>query len=472
MTAPRLATTRPAALTGRVGQGGENRIHDVALVQALLGVRRARGGRMYLSGDYVTGKLDRPTAEALMRFRLDHGDRNVKGPLPRSGPVFNKLAQGQSLAVLEGTALPYKLATLAEPGAIEGPIAQLLSAERKVALKAVMKAFISDWGIALNVEIKPATNNLPPRSNAKWIHESLPLVAHFTPRNLWVHNGRTLSSVPNSTQFHARAKVLYEAVAADLKARGIQAFAITDPADVKIQNGLKDDLAHVVRTDLEGVEALAQFLLAVGRKKGFTLAVRFFEHYLRASGSSIEIGRGEALEFDLIRNAVQENAERFKQRNFIAPEQSTPGSLAVEEIAKDPKARFTQFEDHWKKDISFSMADQAKILVSGDTETASIAFGPGASSVTSTGEFLLRRQGDQVLVTGTITHVWTDPGYNFDRGKYFDEEARVLERQGKARPFLWKVEWRDAVVGLLQIENAFSPYATRRWINFEISPAS
>jgi hypothetical protein len=98
--------------------------------------------------------------------------------------------------------------------------------------------------------------------------------------------------------------------------------------------------------------------------------------------------------------------------------------------------------------------------------------GTGASSVTSTGDFLLRRQGDQVLVTGTITHLWTDPGYNFDRGKSFDREARILERPGKARPFQWKAEWRDAVVGLLEIENAFGPDATRRWIEFEISPAS
>ncbi len=30
MTTPKLANTRPAALTGRVRQGGDNRIHDVA----------------------------------------------------------------------------------------------------------------------------------------------------------------------------------------------------------------------------------------------------------------------------------------------------------------------------------------------------------------------------------------------------------------------------------------------------------
>ncbi len=144
MTAPKLAATRPAALTGTIGQGGFNRVHDVALVQALLGTKRAKGGRPYLRGDHVTGRYDRATADALLRFRMDQRDANIRQPLARSGPMLNRLAQGQALAVLEGTAIPYKLATLAEPGAIEGPVAALLSAERKVALKEVMKAFTQD----------------------------------------------------------------------------------------------------------------------------------------------------------------------------------------------------------------------------------------------------------------------------------------------------------------------------------------
>ena len=64
MTALKLATSRPAALTGTVGQGGVNRIHDVALVQALLGTKRNRkSNRPYLR-DPVTGKYDGATAEA------------------------------------------------------------------------------------------------------------------------------------------------------------------------------------------------------------------------------------------------------------------------------------------------------------------------------------------------------------------------------------------------------------------------
>jgi len=476
MTAPKLATTSPAALTGRVGQGGDNRIHDVALVQALLGVRRAKGGRMYLSGDHVTGKYDRATTEALLRFRMDQRDTSIKRPFQPRGSQISKLAQGQSTVVLEGTNIAYKTANLAEPGEIKGEAAKLLSAERKVELKAVMKDFISDWGIALDVEIKVAANNLPARtSKFKISFESLPLVAHFTPRNLEIHNGRTLSSVSNNTQFQARAKALYEAVAADLKTRCIDAFGISDPVDVKIQNGLKGDFASVVRTDLEGVEALSVFILAEFRKWGLRLAARFFEHYLGASGQAIELNPEDALEFDLIKNAAQENIERFKQRNFISPEQSTPGFLAVKEIAEDPAARFTQFKDHWKVDLNFSVPGLERFYKAAKTDitdTASAFLATGKSSVTSTGDFLLRRQGDQVLVTGTITHLWTDPAYNFNSGQVFHPESKILERHGKGQPFPWQAEWCDEVVGLLEIDKPFTPYAKSRWLNFDVQPKS
>ncbi len=90
--------------------------------------------------------------------------------------------------------------------------------------------------------------------------------------------------------------------------------------------------------------------------------------------------------------------------------------------------------------------------------------------MTSTGDFLLRRQGDQVLVTGTITHLWTDPAYNFNPGQYFHPESKILERHGKGRPFPWQAEWRDEVVGLLEIDKPFTQYATSRWINFDVQP--
>ncbi len=280
MTAPKLALTRPAALTGRVGQGGDNRVHDVALVQALLGAKRARGGRPYMAGN-VTGKYDKETAVALLRYRMDQRDGSIKQPLARSGPMLNRLAQGQSLSVLVGTAKPYSYATMAEAGPIKGPDAGKLSAERKVDLMQVMRELTRDWGIAFDVEIKAATGSA--RSLASALSDSRPLVAHFTPRKFAVHGGQRLSPVMSTTMFRDRVKELHDPLAADIKARCAEAFGIKDPVDVKIHERLKDDLACVVRTDLEGVEAFAQSLLAFFRKEGLRLAVRFWEHYTKGT---------------------------------------------------------------------------------------------------------------------------------------------------------------------------------------------
>ncbi len=473
MTAPRFATTRPAALTGTIGQGGVNRIHDVALVQALLGAKRDRRSRPYLR-DHVTGQYDKFTAEALMRYRMDQRDTSIKRPFARSGPMLNKLAQGQALAVPEGMAIPYHIATLAEPGPIEGPIAALLSAERKVALKEMMKAFIQDWGIAFNVEIKPATDNLPARTGELLgDYNSLPLVAHFTPRNLSVRLPRGLSAVPSNAQFRAKTKALYEMVEADLKARCVQAFGIKDPVDVKIQNGLKNDLACVVRTDLEGVEALAQFLLADFRKQGFTLAVRFFEHYLKANGDSIQLGREEALAFDDVQDAAAVNVERFWQDNLIAPKTPKQGLLEVEAITKNPEEKVQKFEDHWVRAIPSRAIENWLRSMFGldvDPQSGSIGFGVGGSNLTSRGEFFLQRSGDRIAVTISVTHVWSDPGYDFNKKAPFYDESQVLERNKKAKPFPWMAEWNEVITGELQIENAYSPNAARRRIGFETRP--
>jgi hypothetical protein len=97
----------------------------------------------------------------------------------------------------------------------------------------------------------------------------------------------------------------------------------------------------------------------------------------------------------------------------------------------------------------------------------------GASSLTSTGEFVLQRKGTRILVTGAITHVWSDvDGYNFNAGAIFRPESQVLERHKKAKPFKWAVKWEEGILAELQIVNAFSPNATRRWISFETNPIS
>ena len=112
-------------------------------------------------------------------------------------------------------------------------------------------------------------------------------------------------------------------------------------------------------------------------------------------------------------------------------------------------------EDYWKADIEIETTtgkrEFAKSFFFGPFDTVSLGLGAGASHVTSCGKFRLARRSDRVLVTGLVSHVWTDEGYNFNKGAFFHDQAQILERHGKAKPFKWWAAWQDAVEGELEV---------------------
>jgi hypothetical protein len=105
-----------------------------------------------------------------------------------------------------------------------------------------------------------------------------------------------------------------------------------------------------------------------------------------------------------------------------------------------------------------------------DPQSGSIGFGPGGSNLASRGEILLQRTDDWIAVTISVTHVWSDDGYNFDKETLFYDESQILERHGKAKPFKWAAEWTDVLTGDVQIQNPFTPIASRRGTSFEARP--
>ncbi len=199
------------------------------------------------------------------------------------------------------------------------------------------------------------------------------------------------------------------------------------------------------------------------------------ENYLKAGEDLIVLSRDEALAFDDVQDAVAVNIERFTQINLIAPKSSAQGLTEVEAITKNLEEKVQTFQDHWVRGIeSRAFGNRLKPMFGFDVDpqSGSIGFGIGGSNLTSTGEFLLQRESDRITVTVSVTHVWSDLGYKFKPGKPFYDESQVLERHGKAKPFPWKAEWNDVIAGELQIVNAFTPNATRRWIGFEVRPLS
>ena len=161
---------------------------------------------------------------------------------------------------------------------------------------------------------------------------------------------------------------------------------------------------------------------------------------------------------------------------LIAPKSKAPGATeAVEAITKNPEVKNQSFDDHWVKAIpSRAVWNKIKSMFGIDVnpQSGSIGFGVGGSNLTSSGRFELQRKGDRILVEGKITHVWSDDGYDFNKGAAFHDESQVLERHKKAKPFKWKAEWHEVLTGELLIVDGYSANPTRRGVRFEVRPAS
>lgn len=228
-----------------------------------------------------------------------------------------------------------------------------------------------------------------------------------------------------------------------------------------------------MRTDLEGVEALTQFYLADGRKKGFTLAVRFLENYLKANPDEIHLSREEAVSFPDVRDARMVNISRFWQLNLIAPKTDQQGLRELEAISKIPVQDAQTFTDSWERTISSKAAENvfwSLINVDVDPQSGSIGFGPGGSNLKSTGVFELQRNGNRIAVTIAVTHRWSDEGFKFDPNDPFYHESRVLELHKKAKRFLWSAEWVEILTGEWEIIDPFTTTATRRMIGGDTLP--
>ncbi len=251
--------------------------------------------------------------------------------------------------------------------------------------------------------------------------------------------------------------------------------------DQAIDRELRGKFACVIVTELEAALATAALELKEFDGYGNPLAARFLRNYLAAQGQDIELTRKEALTFQIVAEAASENIERFKEHSIAGPEPGNPSHNRLMAFLSDRKAvPGVILEDYWKVDFNLKpwsgLGRELRSRAEDRRNAKAFSYGAGASHVTSEGRFQLIWQNDRVLAKGTITHTWTDEGYNFDKYQPFYLESQVLERHHKAKPFKWWATWKDEIEGELEVferpllEGLMAPRVLT-WIRCKVSPA-
>ena len=256
---------------------GQNRPADVALIQALLGLKRNRRGQAYLAGR-VNGRYDTQTAAALAQFRLDNNDPDPRRALPAHDAMLQRLAQGNRFAVVEGTTTPYKLNPSAGAGNVGGPKANGLTADGQRKLRQLLQEIGRDYGITFDVHVHAVPGN------------KYALAGSFRPNNLMLQDGRGSGThVPSSQALQIKARPLYQTLANDINARCARILGIKDTEDRRINDTLKNKLTCVVRSEVDGIEAWARARVvgstSIGRNMVMYCKYQLF--YLEVNGRNI-----------------------------------------------------------------------------------------------------------------------------------------------------------------------------------------
>ena len=443
----------PPRLSGTVGKSASNRPHDVALVQALLGEVKDRGRP--LLKDHVSGRFDRETEAALATLFKAAGDRSPNQRLATGHPLLQKIAQNQSLTVVEGTSAPYEARRSAPKPRITygkdilgGNVS--LTPDELSKLEKIVAGLGNSLGVAFNVHVEAA----PSDGNI--------LIATFLPNGCNVHDGRRWCRNVNSAEAIRSANpMLFQAFVNEIKQRADMAFPITAPQDKIADQAIEGEFAAVIRPRVVASLMLAQTYLNSGRVSGFDLAAKLLEHYLSGTGTPLVITREEALSYYVIRDAVETNTNRIREENLLHPDPGDDDYEAIIDAINSKPGTTTSFSDTWKYDLATTSQTGIERLlesfVDDPSDTLSMILGPGSNHITTTVDIKLTRREHHIEVSGAARHVWGDEGYNFDPGKVFSGEASALEAAGLARPFEWRAAWIDKIEGTLSFGGTASP---------------
>lgn len=196
---------------------------------------------------------------------------------------------------------------------------------------------------------------------------------------------------------------------------------------------------------LDDIERRYRDMIQAARDRGADVAADNLERFLAGTGGTKVLSVNWLRGFDAITEAERLNQERFEN--------------TLKDLAAALKPGETRsFTDHWDR------------MLTADT-TTELYYASGTSTIRSTGNFQLKRNGDTVEITGTVNHHWFDPydwhaglaAYIPGFGSISDADALLLQQHRDAKSFDMESDWQQTVTGTVTVRDWWFDSAEFTW---------
>lgn len=186
-------------------------------------------------------------------------------------------------------------------------------------------------------------------------------------------------------------------------------------------------------------------MIRSARSRGYHVAADNLQHFLTGSGAKRTISVAWLRGFSEITSAEEVNRSRFEESLH---------NLAI----SMPSGTSRNLNDYWDRSLTGGI-------------TTELYYASGTSTITSTGEFVLTKNGDNVTISGTVSHHWWDP-YDWHanlsalipgHGVISDADALLLQRYRQASPFPMESDWTQTLSGTIEVINWFPDNVNLVW---------
>src|SRR5690554_4587886 len=194
-----------------------------------------------------------------------------------------------------------------------------------------------------------------------------------------------------------------------------------DPTGLTTENNEDNELNRVLDEIVERYDQMIQ----TARDKGYNVAANNLQRFLDGTGGTVDIDSQWLKTFSSVLKAQNTNIKRFeKQLELIAHE------------LEDGETRV--FTDYWDSQQTASIFTE-------------LYYASGTFTITSTGDFILSRYGNKVIIEGKVSHRWWDP-YDWHPGlgafipgfgAVSDRDALLLQEYRGAKPFMMESIWEQ-----------------------------
>jgi len=194
-----------------------------------------------------------------------------------------------------------------------------------------------------------------------------------------------------------------------------------DPTGLTTENNEDNELNRVLDEIVERYDQMIQ----TARDKGYNVAANNLQRFLDGTGGTVDIDSQWLKTFSSVLKAQNTNIKRFeKQLELIAHE------------LEDGETRV--FTDYWDSQQTASIFTE-------------LYYASGTFTITSTGDFILSRDGNKVIIEGKVSHRWWDP-YDWHPGlgafipgfgAVSDRDALLLQEYRGAKPFMMESIWEQ-----------------------------